>query len=176
MADTEEIYRNKIALLRQAFSAVEADNVPCQIEEGLYLGSLGAAFNKDRLLVLNVTHILTVASSLKPAYPNDFVYKKIEVTDRSDTDLAQHFDECFDFIDEVKRMGGGVLVHCFAGRSRSVTIIVAYLMKKQHMSLPQALGYVKTKRPHAAPNTGFLLQLQNFETSIQGTLPSLFFS
>lgn len=34
------------------------------------------------------------------------------------TNIPQHFDECFNFIDEAKRMGVAVLVHCFVGRSK----------------------------------------------------------
>ncbi|PIA24986.1 hypothetical protein AQUCO_13500007v1 [Aquilegia coerulea] len=169
MADMEEMYRNKVAAILQALYAsksIKEDNVPCQIEEGLFLGSLAAALNKDALKSLNITHILTVAQSLKPACPNEIVCKKIEVADRPESDIAQHFDECFDFIEEAKKMGGAVLVHCFAGKSRSVSIIVAYLMKKHRMTLSQALEHVKSKRPQAAPNAGFLLQLQNFEISL----------
>lgn len=171
MDQIDESYRNKIAtFLRAIYAAKYAkeDNMPCQIEEGLFLGSVGVACNKDVLKSFNVTHILIVAKSLEPAYPNDFVYKKIEVLDSPDTNLEQHFDECFNFIDEAKRQGGGVLVHCFAGRSRSVTIVVAYLMKKHHLSLSQALDLVRSKRPQVSPNQGFLFQLQNFEKSIRG--------
>ncbi|XP_043696799.1 dual specificity protein phosphatase 1-like isoform X2 [Telopea speciosissima] len=100
-------------------------------------------------------------------FKNLTVFLVILVTDREDTDIAQYFDECFDFIDEAKRLGGGVLVHCFVGRSRSVTVVVAYLMKKYHMSLSQALELVRSKRPQAAPNSGFMLQLQNFEKSLK---------
>ncbi|XXG79410.1 hypothetical protein AAC387_Pa09g0484 [Persea americana] len=139
-----------------------------RISLGLFLGSIGVAHNKDILKRFNITHILIVAKSLDPAFPNDFIYKKIEVLDSPDTNLEQHFDECFNFIDEAKRMGGSVLVHCFAGKSRSVTIIVAYLMKKHHMSLSQALDIVRSKRPQAAPNYGFMLRLQKFEKSLRG--------
>ena len=45
--------------------------------QGLFLGSVGAANNKDALKNLNVTHVLTVATSLSPPHPNDFVYKII---------------------------------------------------------------------------------------------------
>lgn len=44
---------------------------------GLFLGSIGAAHNKDELKKLNITHILTIACSLPPAYPNDFAYKVV---------------------------------------------------------------------------------------------------
>ncbi|KAK7264516.1 hypothetical protein RJT34_32125 [Clitoria ternatea] len=144
------------------------DDAPCKIGEGLYLGSFGTASKKASLKNLNVTHILTVACKLSPALPSDFVYKVIEVADRDDTDLKQYFNECFDFIDEAKRQGGSVLVHCFAGRSRSVTIVVAYLMKTRGMSFSEALQHVKSKRPSASPNPGFIRQLEDFEKSLQG--------
>lgn len=168
----DEIYRERIAALWRAMYAtrcIRDDSVPCQIEEGLYLGSVGGANNKSALKSLNVTHILTVASSLAPAHPNDFIYKIIDILDREDVNIAQYFDECFNFIDEAKRTGGGVLVHCFVGRSRSVTIVVAYLMKKHNMSVSEALDLVRSKRPMASPNSGFMLQLQNYEKSLRGT-------
>jgi len=151
-----------------ATRCVRDDNVPCQIEEGLYLGSVGAANNKSELKRLNITHILTVANSLPPTHPNDFVYKIINIPDREDVNIENYFDECFAFIDEAKRMGG-VLVHCFVGKSRSVTVVVAYLMKKHGMSMSEALKHVKSKRPIASPNSGFMLQLQNFEKSLRGS-------
>ncbi|GLT78433.1 hypothetical protein SLA2020_499690 [Shorea laevis] len=171
MEQSDDSFRNQISALLRAINVAQffkEDNVPCQIEEGLFLGSIGAANNKNALKSSNITHVLTVASSLRPAHTNDFVYKVIPVLDKEDTNITQYFDECFDFIDEAKRRGGGVLVHCFVGRSRSVTIVVAYLMKKRGMSPSQALEYVKSKRPQAAPNSGFLSQLQEFEKSLQG--------
>ncbi|KAK7848553.1 dual specificity protein phosphatase 1 [Quercus suber] len=168
MDQFDESIRKQVAALFRVISltkCIKDDNVPCKIEEGLFLGSVGAANNKDALKALNITHVLTVASALPPAHPNDFVYKIISVTDREDTDIKQYFDECFNFIDEAKRLGGGVLVHCLVG---SVTVVVAYLMKKHGMNLSQALEHVKTKRPRAGPNSGFIAQLQDFEKSLQG--------
>ncbi|KAM7485642.1 hypothetical protein LguiA_001651 [Lonicera macranthoides] len=171
MDQFDDIYKERIAAIWRAMYATKCfreDSVPSKIEEGLYLGSIGAANNKTGLKSLNVTHILTVANSLSPPHPNDFTYKIVGVPDREDINISQHFDECFDFIDDARRKGGGVLVHCFVGRSRSVTIVVAYLMKKHGMTLSAALEHVKSKRPIAAPNTGFMLQLLNFEKSLQG--------
>ncbi|KAI3814830.1 hypothetical protein L1987_14476 [Smallanthus sonchifolius] len=161
----DDLYKERMAALLRAVYAtkyVKDDNVPSQIEEGLYLGSVGAANNKTLLKSLNITHILTVASSLPPSYPNDFTYKVVDVPDREEVNIAQFFDDCFGFINEAKRTGG-VLVHCFVGRSRSVTIVVAYLMKKHGMRSSEALNLVKSKRSVAAPNSGFILQLRNYE-------------
>ncbi|CAN6918333.1 unnamed protein product, partial [Brassica oleracea] len=169
--DKETYVKNRIQELVRVY---RQDNVPSLIQEGLYLGSFAAASNKNVLKSCNVTHILTVASSLRPAHPGDFVYKVVPVVDKEDTNLEIYFDECIDFIDEAKKQGGSVLVHCFVGKSRGVTVVVAYLMKKQGMTLTQALQHVQSIRPVANPNTGFIRQLQDLEKSLQG-IASLYF-
>jgi protein-tyrosine phosphatase len=62
--------------------------------------------------------------------------------------------------------GGKVLVHCAQGRSRSASMVIAYLMKQQHMSFHQALSQVKEARPIISPNEGFMAQLQKFEKTL----------
>ncbi|KAI4369614.1 hypothetical protein MLD38_018037 [Melastoma candidum] len=171
MAQFDEPARNQMAALLRVMSfsrCINEDNMPSKIEDGLFLGSVGAANNKAALKRLHVTHILTVAHSLKPAHPDDFVYQVIAVPDREDTNLRQYFDECFDFIDEAKQSGGAALVHCFVGRSRSVTIVVAYMMKTHGMSYSQAMEHVRSKRPQACPNYGFISQLRDFEKFLKG--------
>ncbi|KAK8684973.1 hypothetical protein V6N13_040985 [Hibiscus sabdariffa] len=176
MSHIDDSMQNQIAALMRVINftrTFKEDTVPCVIEEGLFLGSIAAANNVDALKRLNITHILTVASSLKPVHTNDFVYKVVPVLDKEDTDISQYFDECFNFIDEARRQGGGVLVHCFVGKSRSVTVVVAYLMKKNGMSLSEALEHVRSKRPLAAPNPGFIQQLREFEKSLQGKIEQM---
>ncbi|KAK7387798.1 hypothetical protein VNO78_22591 [Psophocarpus tetragonolobus] len=159
-----------ISRLWHSIQSYKEDNIPCEIDQGLYLGSIATAANKPALKDCNITHILTVSGRIPLAHPQDFIYKIIDVVDKEDEDLKQYFNECFDFIDEAKRQGGGVLVHCFAGRSRSVTIVVAYLMKTRGMSFSEALQHVRSIRAAAAegPNRGFICQLEDFEKSLQG--------
>ncbi|CAM6093498.1 unnamed protein product [Calypogeia fissa] len=145
------------------------DNVPSELQQGLYLGSIGAAFNKGLLQNLNVTHILSVVNAVDIPFPHDFKYLRIEVLDSAEVDLAQHFNACFSFIDEARAAGGGVLVHCFAGRSRSVTIVLAYLMRTYGMRLAQALAHVTSRRRVAQPNPGFMRQLQNYDQILEAT-------
>ena len=52
------------------------------------------------------------------------------------------------------RRKGGVLVHCYAGQSRSVAFILAYLCACQGLSLPDAYRVVVAARPCARPNAG----------------------
>lgn len=50
---------------------------------------------------------------------------------------------------------GCVLVHCGAGKSRSVAVVVAYLCRYAGMSYAEALALVKARRPGAAPCDAF---------------------
>jgi protein-tyrosine phosphatase len=66
-----------------------------------------------------------------------------------------------------RQLCGGALVHCFQGKSRSTSVIVGYLMQRRGLSMDDALALVKSKRPVAAPNIGFALQLRQFERQLQ---------
>lgn len=57
---------------------------------------------------------------------------------------------------------GAVLVHCQKGISRSATLVVAYLMRRNGWSPSEALEFVRRHRPIANPNLGFLNILNRF--------------
>ena len=60
-----------------------------------------------------------------------------------------------------------MLVHCFAGISRSATICIAYLMLTQGFSMHQALEFTRCRRPCVSPNFNFMGQLLSFEHQLQ---------
>lgn len=47
-----------------------------------------------------------------------------------------------------------MLVHCYAGQSRSAALVIAYLMATQGMGLMQAWAATRVARPRAQPNAG----------------------
>lgn len=126
------------------------------------LGSQDVAAHLSILERYNVTHILNLASCVENFYPEQFQYKYIKIEDYPEAQILPHFETAFEFINEGMQ-SGCVLVHCNAGVSRSVTVVVAYLMKTKNMSLKQALDLVKTKRPTMCPNEGFQTLLQSYE-------------
>ena len=68
--------------------------------------------------------------------------------------LAAFLDEATQFIaDHIVK--GAVLVHCGAGRSRSVAVVCAYLCRYVGMSWSEAINFVKQRRPEAAPASCF---------------------
>lgn len=67
------------------------------------------------------------------------------------------------FIEDHRKQGHHVLVHCAAGRSRSVSIIIFYMMHKQGWkSVEEALAHIQRVRPTAGPNDGFIAQLESY--------------
>uniref|UniRef100_K3WQR5 Tyrosine specific protein phosphatases domain-containing protein n=1 Tax=Globisporangium ultimum (strain ATCC 200006 / CBS 805.95 / DAOM BR144) TaxID=431595 RepID=K3WQR5_GLOUD len=72
-----------------------------------------------------------------------------------------------DFIDSALLDGGCVLVHCFAGKSRSATLVLAYLIARKQMRLEAALALLQALRPQAQPNSGFLVELALWEQQLE---------
>jgi atypical dual specificity phosphatase len=55
------------------------------------------------------------------------------------------------FIQHHIAKGGSVYVHCKAGRARSATIALCYLVADKHMTAEEAQQYLLEKRPHINP-------------------------
>lgn len=67
---------------------------------------------------------------------------------------------------DTKPCTGSYSASCsLAGVSRSVTLVVAYIMTVTRLGWSDALAAVKAARPCAAPNVGFQRQLQEFEST-----------
>ena len=66
------------------------------------------------------------------------------------------------------------MVHCYAGVSRSATIIIAYLMQEKRLTFVEALKYVRRRRPIVCPNFGFQKQLLDFEKNLRKKDPNYF--
>ena len=162
---------NELKILQQiklvlALKYAKNDNIPSEIFSHLYLGSVGAAMNKNNLMGIGITHVLVVADHIKPRFPDLFTYKCVSFLDTPESDLLGILDECFDYIDQVQREGGKVFLHCFAGKSRSAAVCIAYVMKVNRISLLEAFRFVRERREAAMPNTGFMHQLKKYEESL----------
>lgn len=67
------------------------------------------------------------------------------------------------FINEATKNGDNVLVHCHAGVSRSVSLVVYYLMKKFHAEFNNSMRAVNNARKIANPNDSFKAQLIGYQ-------------
>ncbi|KAK6174230.1 hypothetical protein SNE40_017549 [Patella caerulea] len=145
----------------------EARNEPAEIFPHVYLGDSGHASQKELLKRIGFTAILNVSSNCVNHFPTDFEYMTIRVCDNSTADLSSWFDAAFNFMDSITENDGKVLVHCHAGVSRSVTICLAYLMFKSHLSLDLAYEHVRDRRSIIDPNLNFMQQLRRYESELR---------
>ncbi|XP_066505549.1 protein phosphatase Slingshot homolog 3 isoform X2 [Hoplias malabaricus] len=135
---------------------------PSKILDYLYLGSEWNAANFDELQKNNVGYILNVTREIDNFFPESFTYMNIRVYDVEATDLLSHWNNTYMFINEARKSGQTVLVHCKMGVSRSASTVIAFLMKQQGWPLEHALNHVRERRPIVQPNEGFLKQLQTY--------------
>ena len=80
---------------------------------------------------------------MAPPFPQHFHYKVLQVMDVPWENLGKHFSEAVRFIKGALASGGKVFVHCWAGRSRSSSCVIADLMQEHGMSLNAAYGLCK---------------------------------
>ncbi|KAK5621706.1 Dual specificity protein phosphatase 22-B [Crenichthys baileyi] len=130
----------------------------------LYLGNIKDAQDRELLAQHNITHILSIHDTAAPVL-EDMTYLCISAADHSKQNLIQYFRESIMFIHESRLKGDGCLVHCVAGVSRSVTLVVAYIMTVTGRGWVESLAAVRAARPCAGPNLGFLRQLEEFENT-----------
>uniref|UniRef100_A0A8D1WG06 JNK pathway associated phosphatase n=1 Tax=Sus scrofa TaxID=9823 RepID=A0A8D1WG06_PIG len=133
-----------------------------KILPGLYIGNFKDARDAEQLSKNKVTHILSVHDSARPMLEG-VKYLCIPASDSPSQNLTRHFKESIQFIHECRLRGEGCLVHCLAGVSRSVTLVVAYVMTVTDLGWEDALHTVRAGRSCANPNLGFQRQLQEFE-------------
>lgn len=140
-----------------------------QITDFLYLGSWrdsseGAVAT---LKAKGITHVLNLAREQMPIEEkrSDVVFVTIPMNDDHQEDLYERLMEAHTFINNAKKQGGKVLVHCRRGISRSPTIVVSYLMKYNHMTYEQALAFVEARR-HVSLNLAFREFLQGWDPAL----------
>ncbi|KAG2493533.1 hypothetical protein HYH03_008347 [Edaphochlamys debaryana] len=139
------------------------DDRPVQVDDKLFIGSMAAEHNYDGLKAAGITHVLQVAEGMVPSHSSEGLrYRTVQVADCPSEDLVAHFGRCFDFIAEAHGQGGGVLVHCVAGVSRSATVCMGWLMFRHRLTVDEAFKRVHRVRPWVAPNPGFRKQLERF--------------
>jgi len=99
----------------------------------------------------------------------DMQWHRIALEDTEDQDLNAGLQEGLAILEDVVGKGGRAFVHCHEGKSRSVALCLAYLVTKEKRPLAEALAFVKSKRPQARPNAGFMRQLLALELSTLGS-------
>ncbi|NWW52842.1 DS13B phosphatase, partial [Pedionomus torquatus] len=150
-----------------------SDNHVDQVWPNIYLGDAWAARSKTTLQSLNITHILNAADgpysiNTGAKYYKDLQieYYGVEAFDDPSFDLSIFFYDAANFIGKALNTSGGkVFVHCAMGVSRSASLVLAFLMIHENMTLVDALKTVSAHRD-ICPNSGFLSQLRDLDIKL----------
>lgn len=124
----------------------------------LYLSDYNSSLNYPLLHKYGIKQILTIGKELPVRQTNEFKTMYIALDDAPYENISDYFPVSHTFISKAP-----TLVHCYAGISRSATLVLSYLMRYHNYSLHAALNHCRKIRPIVNPNLGFLRQLSVYE-------------
>ena len=137
----------------------------------LYLGGIVAYGHLDEY---KIDCILICAMEIK--HDDDDIaemklshYKHICMDDMESEVLSKYIDDGMTFIAEcIDQQHKVTLVHCMEGKSRSVSMVLGYLMKYREMTLLNAYKLCKKQRHIIRPNKAFWKSLMAMEKQLFG--------
>jgi hypothetical protein len=139
-------------------------NGPHNMWEGLIFLSDGTVPRNIGLLEsMHFETVIDLSGGQTYNIPKKCKYVRYEIDDTCSADIIPVVGEASEIIDGCVQNQQRILVHCAMGASRSATVVIFWLMTRQHMSLRVALNHCKRKRHAVRPNNGFFLKLREFE-------------
>ena len=141
---------------------------PSKILNWLFLGTFKNANNLDEINTFGIKHILNCAIEIIPKnIPNNIKYCHINMLDDQNIDITLYFKKAFGFIEQARKKGEKILIHCKLGISRSPALLIGYFIKYRRFTTDSALEFIKSKRSQVHPNIGFIEQLYSYEKSLK---------
>ncbi|XP_052183837.1 phosphatidylglycerophosphate phosphatase PTPMT2-like [Diospyros lotus] len=124
-----------------------------EIDQYLLLGAVPFPKDVPRLKQLGVGGVITLNEPYETLVPTSLYHAHgidhlvIPTRDYLFAPSFVDIDRAVDFIHQNASCGKTTYVHCKAGRGRSTTIVLCYLVVFKDMSPASALEYVRSKRP-----------------------------
>ena len=141
---------------------------PSKILNWLFLGTFKNANNFDEINTFGIKHILNCAVEIIPKnIPNNIKYCHINMLDDQNIDITLYFKKAFGFIEQARKKGEKILIHCKLGISRSPALLIGYFIKYRGFTTDSALEFIRSKRSQVHPNIGFIEQLYSYEKSLK---------
>ncbi len=106
-----------------------SDNVDFNlVYPNIYIGNYSTSTNLELLQGLGITHIITVLPTFNPPFPEKFTYLHVQAYDDETQNIEPFFQQTNQFISNVLTQRGKLLIHCMVGRSRSISVLMAFLI------------------------------------------------
>jgi protein-tyrosine phosphatase len=139
------------------------------IIDDIYLGDFRAADNLTQLKEHNITHIINCALGIPEQFSSDIIYLSLNMKDNLSQDLTNGIKSSMEFIisEREKNPNAKFFIHCKQGVSRSVAIVLSYMIIHNRMNYEDSVEYLLKRRNVAKPNSYFAEQLRKLEEDIK---------
>ncbi|KAG8000271.1 Dual specificity protein phosphatase 19 [Nibea albiflora] len=108
----------------------------------LLLASQDAAHDIDTLQRYKVSHVLNVAYGVTNLFPDQFVYKTLQILDLPDTDITSYLGECSCFIDDCTRtetLGSQKFADFHQEKCSEMTLQAVIFLKMSYVNMDGAV-------------------------------------
>ena len=144
-----------------------------------FIGNIRAAASLETLREHNITHIINaqdVDSENFHEHTNggEFAYLRFPIAHwwrapdvATPAGVRAFYAPLFSFAERALQRGENVMVHCLAGAHRAGTSGISLVMYFMNLSAPQAVGYVRERRPIVDPIGSFPDLLKRLEKALR---------
>ncbi len=134
--------------------------------DGVWVGSVQDAHSVDFLTANDITHVLNCGESYLTTRVNQVGNRAIikhSLNARDDDEFpVEQLLPAIHFVANAVASGGRVLIYCYAGMNRSVTVALAYVAVHHPELFRQIFGELAAKRPGMLSNRRLRTQLASF--------------
>jgi len=174
-----------LELIIELMLTVQEANKHSTITSQLFISNWGGSKDKKQLVENKIKTVICINEEHVKTSFDMKMYEEMGITHHyikaADHRTSQLDLENLTDLMEKSLKDGPVLVHCTMGISRSVMVVLAYLLKVTYASpetpfdrrkklLQTMIEFVKKRRPCINPNIGFLKQLRDYETKLRAHL------
>lgn len=132
---------------------------PTHIVDNIYIGSAYNACDYQTMQNNNIKMVINVTTELSNYFDgcDGLVYLNYPLYDNNKESIRDYLSSAYSQIINYQKVGkGNILIHCFMGASRSASVIIYYLMKKDKdgvskYSFDEALSLIKSRRKIVNP-------------------------
>lgn len=133
-----------------------------EVVPGLFISGMLPACEESLIRERGITRVIRCGEKddfIAYGHHKDVEYMDIVIEDSLQAHFTQELlDKCVEFIS----CDAKTLVHCWAGVSRSATIVVAWLIACRGMGVREARLHTKAARAVIAPNKTFMKDLVKY--------------
>lgn len=143
---------------------IEKDNDKIHyIIDNIYLGDCG--HDENELLELGISHVFNISPHTYRDY-KQIIEFQLPIHDSLDQDITTVMPEILHEVRNLLDAGKKIYIHCYAGVSRSASLVILYIMVFYRKKFDDAFKFVREKRACIQPNSSFVKQLKSLEDTI----------